>query len=138
MKPKIELFYSDERGEIYHLVMNKKRISLLHTNKGCLRGADIHPHKQFDVVLKGKITFIERWEVGKVTTPLKVGDCITIKEGNPHYFESMTDSWVLEWWDGAFKSEYYEPYRRKVRSAINARKKAKADAEAEAKSKKNA
>ena len=32
----------------------------------------------------------------------------------PHLFEALTDTVMLEWWDGPFEASYYQPYRRLV------------------------
>jgi hypothetical protein len=42
----------------------------------------------------------------------------------PHIFRFLNDTVMGEWWDEAFETRYYRPYRRVVDAALRARQQA--------------
>jgi len=103
--------FEDSRGRIMKYDINGSRFNVLFTKKGALRSGDFHPAAQFDLVLSGTIEIIQRLGKKSVSRKIKANEMIAIPKDVPHLFKSVTDSVVVEWWDGPFKAQYYKPYR---------------------------
>uniref|UniRef100_A0A6M3XQ03 Cupin domain-containing protein n=1 Tax=viral metagenome TaxID=1070528 RepID=A0A6M3XQ03_9ZZZZ len=111
---KIEEINVDKRGSIYRILFRNREFIILFTKKGYLRGGDYHKSIQTDIILSGKI-MIESPNKQKI---LIEGQSITFSPYEPHYFEAIEDSLVLEWLSGPFEKKYYKPYRNKVRELM--------------------
>jgi hypothetical protein len=119
----IEKAHSDDRGEIYHIKLDDgSQFNLLITKALSYRAGDEHPNNQYDLVLKGEVLFTQLenrfsdQERNKYNV-VKNNELIELPKFIPHLFLSLTDSIVLEWWDGPFESKYYQPYRKFVDEA---------------------
>lgn len=105
--------YTDSRGTIYKSDGGK---NLLYTKAGVFRSGDVHPNIQFDSVIDGCVYVTTREDNTDITTRYVSGDRFIILADIPHLFYFEEDSWLIEWWDGPFSCEYYEPYRLIVES----------------------
>jgi hypothetical protein len=104
----------DMRGEIRRYDLHGVQFSLLHTKAGALRSGDYHSRTQYDLLLKGNMeVWCQKGEKieKKVYEP---NELITILPDVPHLFKSLTDTVMLEWWDGPFDVKYYAPFRKFV------------------------
>lgn len=112
MKPEITLFHEDERGAIYHLKLDDDiTINLLYSKKGTARAGDIHPNKQYNVILKGSVNIFREKE-GKDEGETLFANHNTVTEpGIPHLFDFAENTIMLEWWDGPFECKYHKKYR---------------------------
>jgi len=124
MNKKPPTVFKDCRGEIRKIKFHGVEVNLVFTKAGALRGGDEHPTQQNDLVLQGKVAIHERlnsvamgWKTFRHEV-VQGQDAWTIGTGTPHLFESVTDSVVLEWWNGPFEAKYYRPYRKLVEKWI--------------------
>jgi len=114
---------TDNRGSITKCQINGVQVNMLFTKKGSMRGGDIHPVKQYDVILSGtfKITLRDtstKSNPKDIVITKNANDFITIPPDVPHLFKSVTDTTMIEWWEGGrfpAGTKYYEPYRRLVK-----------------------
>ena len=107
--------HTDDRGEIWGITVGEREYILILTKKGYSRGGDYHKTKQFFVVLEGQMLVKEYYLAGERTQVLMEGGSIIIPERIPHMFTAETDCLVLEWLEGEFEKEYFEPYRKIIR-----------------------
>ena len=112
---KLSTIHEDNRGSI-NLLLDDLRcydeVTVFKTNRGYARGGCIHKlNDEFCVVIEGMILY----QIGIKEELLYPGDSIVIPKKTPHYFESLTDSVVLEWGaTPAEKKEKHTAFRRKV------------------------
>ncbi len=108
----IKLVHKDNRGEIYIIKLRDGiQFNMLTTKKGCGRGGDLHPHRQFDLVLEGEFeVWLKKTKIEKKV--FKKYDYIVIPPKIPHLFIAKKDTVMLEWWDKEFKATYYKPFRK--------------------------
>jgi dTDP-4-dehydrorhamnose 3,5-epimerase-like enzyme len=104
--------HKDFRGEIRRFDIGGAKFNVLSSKSGTFRGGDYHPVTQYGLVLKGKFEITLR--KGEKDEVVKKGpnELIVIPPNIPHLYKSLTDSVFIEWWDGPFEAEYYEPYRK--------------------------
>ena len=122
----------DSRGEVYSFRFNDeplRELMIMHTKAGAVRGGDYHSHRQYTLVLQGRIAIIEKfsdditieYSKGKVVIPgekvhyLKEGDFRVFEPGIPHWLVSLTDSWFIEFFEHPKTVTYYKPYREIVK-----------------------
>jgi len=124
---KTELVHKDHRGKIWRLEIDGKEYIIMETARGELRGGDYHQTAQHDLVLKGKILWIEKTCLsceegkGEDTRVVKEGEEITSKPNVPHMMVSFGGpSLVLEWLEGSFEKQYYKPFRDKIEAGVKA------------------
>jgi len=121
----------DSRGKVYSFRFNDeplRELMIMYTKAGAVRGGDYHSHRQYTLVLQGRLAIIERYspEVtidysgGKVTIPgekvhyLNEGDFVVFEPGIPHWLVSLTDSWFIEFFEHPKTVSFYKPYRKIV------------------------
>lgn len=115
----MKLLHEDKRGKIFAFTFKDQEYIILETRKGYSRGGDYHKSIQHDVVLKGKIKWEETFPgAGYSTIELKEGESNTVSPGIPHMLTALEDSVVLEWLEGDFEKEYYEPYRKIIKEQL--------------------
>jgi mannose-6-phosphate isomerase-like protein (cupin superfamily) len=114
-----EPVYRDSRGEIHRHDVAGVKFNVLVTKAGVLRSGDYHPNKQFDLVLSGKMEITLRQNEEDKVIVKGPNEFIEIPPNTPHLFKSLTDTVMLEWWDGPFEATYYEPYRKQVEEQLN-------------------
>ena len=103
----------DDRGSMFLFLFKERDIKLCEILKGRSRGGDIHPEAdQFDLVVHGKIELREMTPTGERIKILNEKDLVTIKKGIPHVLIALEDSLIVEWRNGPFTREIYEPYRK--------------------------
>lgn len=107
--------HEDARGKIHQLQIGDKEFIIMETKKDHSRGGDFHKSIQHDVVLSGRVEFRHIDKDEDITTILKEGQMITFKPNQPHMLTALTDSLVLEWLEGIFEKQYYEPFRRLIK-----------------------
>lgn len=105
---------TDARGEIHRLKLNGTKFNVLFTKKGAYRSGDVHPHNQYNLILSGEIEITSRVKDKDVKVIRKPNELIITPKGVAHLFKFTKDTVLLEWWDGDFKAEYYQPYRKIV------------------------
>jgi mannose-6-phosphate isomerase-like protein (cupin superfamily) len=92
----LKKIHEDKRGFIYlveDLLKDNKEFSFLEIKKNLARGGCVHPNKEFFVVIKGKIKYIND-ENEKI---FNEGESGLIPAGEPHAFVALEDSIVSEW-----------------------------------------
>lgn len=110
----------DERGVIWRVMVEDKEYKLIKTVKGEIRGGDFHQSAQHNLVLKGRIMWIEKVCLecpdgrGEEITILQEGEEYVSKPNVPHMLVSLDESVVIEWLEGSPETQYYKPYRDKV------------------------
>lgn len=121
---KHELVCKDERGVVWRVEVDGKEYLFLKTVKGEVRGGDYHQSAQHNLVLKGRIIWIEKVCMecpegrGEDTTVLQEGDEYVSKPNVPHMLVSLDESVVIEWLEGPFEEQFYRPYRDKVEAKL--------------------
>lgn len=106
--------YKDFRGEIRRYELHGIKFNVLFTKKGTLRSGDYHPVTQYDLILKGKFEITLRQNDKDVVMQKDTNKLIVIPPNVPHLFKSLTDTVMIEWWDGPFEINYYPPYRKLI------------------------
>jgi len=104
----------DVRGEIRRYEFKGVKFNALFTKAGKYRSGDFHPITQFDLILKGKFRITVRRGNKDVVYEKGENELIVIPPNTPHLFKSLTNTVMLEWWDGPFEVSYYKPYRKIV------------------------
>jgi len=128
MGEKDNLVYSifkDSRGEIQRCAIGKNKFNILLTKKGVMRSGDFHPNTQFDLILKGEFEIILRKNNKNQKIKKGANEFIAIPPNTPHLFKSLTDTVMLEWWDGKFSAQYYQPFRSLIEKQLSKRQKNK-------------
>ena len=111
--------HKDSRGEIRRFDFGGAKFNVLFTKKGALRSGDVHPMRQFDIILKGKFEITMRQGNKNVKITKGANEFVVIPPNTPHLFEALENTVAIEWWDGPFSVEYYEPYRKLVEEQPN-------------------
>lgn len=106
--------FKDIRGSIHFFVIEGVKFHITVTKAGMLRGGDFHPDIQRDIILKGKFEITTRQNNKDIIKEYSTNDLIEIPPHIPHMFRSLTDTVMLEWRDGEYKSEYFPPYRKQI------------------------
>ena len=106
--------YRDFRGEIRRYEVYGVKFNVLFTKAGAIRSGDYHPVVQYDLILKGEFEITLRQNDKDVVLRKGTNELITIPANVPHLFRSLTDTIMLEWWDGPFEVHYYKPYRKLI------------------------
>jgi len=114
MPLKVDSLPPDCRGEIHKLDLHGAKVNLIYSDKGTMRGGDVHPNTQHGVVLSGKVC---------VRTPYCLrfygpGDHFTVEAGVPHLYSYHEPTIQLEWWSGPFSAVYHKPYRDQVEASM--------------------
>jgi len=122
---KLELISKDRRGKIWRVEIDGQEYVLLETVRGELRGGDYHQTPQHDLVLKGKIFWIEKICLtcpenrGENMRVIREGEEYVSKPNVPHMLVSFGgSSLVLEWLEGPFEKQYYRPFRDKIEAGV--------------------
>src|SRR3989344_2383346 len=106
-----EPVYRDHRGEIQRHSLGGVKFNALSTKAGVLRSGDYHPNTQYDIILSGEMEITLRQDDKDVIIRKGPNDFIFIPPNVPHLFRALTDTVMIEWWDGEFECKYYKPYR---------------------------
>jgi mannose-6-phosphate isomerase-like protein (cupin superfamily) len=106
---------TDKRGKTMIIEDEGWEYHLTKTFAGKYRGGEVHNEAQFNLVLTGQVEFLYKL-AGERQQVVGEGKTITIPPSVPHMSLSLTDSVVLEWHKAGRKTEYYEPFRQKVRN----------------------
>ncbi len=106
--------YKDFRGEIRRVNIGGAKFNILITRAGMLRSGDSHPNIQFDLLLRGKLEITFQKGNKDVKKNYKSNQLIKIPPKIPHLFRAITDTVMIEWWDGELSVEYYQPYRKLI------------------------
>lgn len=102
----------DERGSAYRVKVENFGFNVIYTKKGGLRGADIHPNTQYDLILKGEFEIWFKKDKKILKFKKMENELIIVPPGVPHLFKCLKDSLIIEWWSGTFKQEFYLPFRK--------------------------
>lgn len=113
------LIHQDARGEIYRLEAGETYVNFMTRKKGTLSSGDYHPYIQYDLILQGEFEITLRENDKDVVIQKKTNELITIPPNVPHMFRALTDTVLIEWWDGPFVQNIYEPYRKLVEQNIS-------------------
>jgi len=104
----------DDRGFIQKFEIGGAKFNVLFTKAGSLRAGDKHPVWQNDMVLSGSVVV----ETPEYKVEINSGGKISIRPDLPHLFRFLEDTVLIEWWEGEFEMEYYEPYRKQVEESL--------------------
>lgn len=99
------------------------------TPKGSVRGGDYHDHRQYNIVVRGRVKFFERFGPdmkvqgkGKVSgekvTYLKEGQMAVFEPGIPHWFVALTDCIMIEFFEKP-RSKYVDKEYRDIVMAVD-------------------
>lgn len=121
--PLDEPVFKDDRGEIRRHEMEGVKYNALFSKAGILRSGDMHPNTQYDLILMGEFEITLRQGDEDVVITKKANELLEIPPDTPHLFRSVTDTVMIEWWDGPFEAEYYEPYRKLIEAQLEEMKK---------------
>jgi hypothetical protein len=115
---KVDSLPPDCRGEIHKLELAGAKVNLIYSDKGTLRGGDVHPNTQYGAILTGRVS---------IETPFCLrfygpGDTILIPAGVPHLYHYHLPTVQLEWWSGEFSAFYHKPYRDQVEASMEGAK----------------
>jgi hypothetical protein len=114
-----EKLYEDMRGAIFLIKHQDKEFILWTLKKGHIRGGDYHKSTQYDVILSGKVLVTSHINGKDVKRLCGENTIISFKPEEPHMIQALTDDvLVLEWLEGEFEKQYYEPYRRLIRKKM--------------------
>lgn len=80
--------------------------------KGFGRCGDVHPNKQYNIVLVGNVEYRIKYNEEEEKRVFFSGEKITIPENCSHIFIALIDSILFEWREGSYEAEYYELYRK--------------------------
>ncbi len=114
--PLSEPVHEDFRGQIRRYDINGVKFNILFTKAGMYRSGDYHSARQFDVVLHGELEITIREGDKDIVFIKKANEKIEIPPNVPHLYKSLTDTVILEWYDGILEPKYYPPYRKFVDS----------------------
>ncbi len=112
------LIHEDARGAIYRIEVGDSYFNLMTRKKGTLLSGDYHPYTQYDLILEGEFEITLRENDKDVVIRKKANEFFEIPPNVPHMFRCLTDTVMLEWWDGPYVQEIYEPYRKLVEENI--------------------
>jgi len=112
----------DIRGEIRRYNFKGVKFNALFTKAGKYRSGDFHPVIQYDLIFKGRYQITFRQNGKDVVFKKGKNELIIVPPNTPHLFKSLTDTVMLEWWDGPFAVGYYEPYRKLVERQFKKKK----------------
>jgi len=106
--------HEDFRGKIIRNNIEGTKFNTLFTKAGMYRGGDYHSIPQLNLFLSGEVEVTIRDGNKDVVTIKKANEFLRIPPNTPHVFKALTDSVMLEWWDGPFDGKYYNLYRKFV------------------------
>ncbi|MHA1342890.1 MAG: cupin domain-containing protein [Promethearchaeota archaeon] len=116
---KLTEIHSDKRGKICLLegdLQYHQEVTVFITKAGFLRGGCIHNlNDEFSCIIEGEVLYRLKNKIIKC----KKGDSILIPKGTPHYFQSVTDSIVLEWGATPEEKKGKYPEFRKIVERLN-------------------
>lgn len=101
-------------GEIHRLRCGGRRINLLYSKKDVMRSGYLHNHKTFSFVVKGKVEVWMLKQEGTEKTVYGQNEFFTVDSWFPHILHFLSDTIIVEFWEGHFQCWYYHPYRRLV------------------------
>ena len=108
--------FKDKRGEIHINKVGGREINVIFTKAGMYRAGDYHATEQYSLVIKGRLEITLRRGKRDVIKRYGKNDFITISRNVPHLYKSLTDSVIIQWLAGSYKTRYYEPYRKIIKS----------------------
>ena len=112
-------YFKDSRGEIRRFNINGVKFNALFTKKGAFRSGDYHRSAQYDLILKGRFEIKMRRGNRDVVIRRGSNSLVKIPPRVPHLFKALSNSVMIEWWDGPFEARYYKPYRKFVDKSID-------------------
>lgn len=120
--PYLEHVHSDERGDIYRVVVPPDiELMLFRCRAGYKRGGHSHTAPEIVTVLSGRMLYHKVIDGEEQVHERRPGDVMRNLPEEPHMGEFLEDTWVLEWKYGAdggigkWKTIDYEPLRAQTR-----------------------
>lgn len=107
--------FTDTRGEIHVNKIGGVEVNIIYTKAGMYRAGDYHAAEQYSLVLKGKLEITLRRGRRNVVKRYGKNDFIVIPRNLPHLYKFLTDSVIVQWLAGPYKTRYYEPYRQIIK-----------------------
>jgi quercetin dioxygenase-like cupin family protein len=114
-------YHRDPRGSIVVLHVDGHEFLLMYSKAGALRGGHSHTHRQFDLMLTGKIRRTLRSPEGAMVDdaqPTRAGEFVVTEPHVPHLFKFLEDSLILEWLEGPHDAFNDAEMRRKVEEQL--------------------
>lgn len=111
--------FSDKRGESHVNKIGGVEVNVIYSKAGKYRAGDFHAVEQYTLVLKGKLEITTRQKNKDVIKKYGRNDFIVITRNIPHLYKSLTDSVIVQWLAGPYKTSYYEPYRKIINQQLN-------------------
>jgi len=119
---------ANKRGKVWSFQMTDDpmdEILIQFTPKGMVRGGDFHDHRQYNLIVRGRVKFFERYGPdmdlpgkGKVSgekeTFLEEGQFHVFEPGIPHWFVAMEDTISVEFFENPRTKYTFEEYRKVI------------------------
>jgi len=113
------------RGKVWAFQLSEDptdELLIFWTPAGAVRGGDMHNHRQYNLVIRGRVKFFERFgpdmnvpgkgEVsGEKETFLKEGQMGIFEPGIPHWFVALTDCIMIEFFEKPRSKIVFDEYR---------------------------
>jgi len=115
----------NRRGKVWAFQLSDDptdELLIFFTPQGAVRGGDMHEHRQYNMVIRGRVKFFERYGPdmnipgkGKVSgekaTFLNEGEMKAFEPGIPHWFVALTDCIMIEFFEKPRTKKVYDEYR---------------------------
>lgn len=100
---------------------------LIYTKKGAMRGGHSHDRPETSMVLSGRMKYWKRLVDGtEIEFEHGPGETLHNEPGEVHMAQAMEDGWLMDWKVetkvGECTTTNYEPYRSKIKAALEAKK----------------
>lgn len=107
----------DKRGAVWSFRLSEDPLEefiIIYTKKGAKRGGHYHSNKEYHLILKGEIEFLEKDKKTLRRIRAKKGDFILTIGKIPHLVTALSDSWMIEWHELPKTTHIYRAYRKIV------------------------
>lgn len=116
---------ANRRGKVWSFQLSDDptdELLIMWTPKGMVRGGDYHDHRQYNLVVRGRVKFFERYGPdmefpgkGKVSgekeTFMEEGQFHVFEPGIPHWFVALEDALTVEFFEKPRSKYTFEEYR---------------------------
>ena len=112
----VKTIQEDTRGKITLVTIGDREHLIVFTNKGFLRGGEIHDGKQTIVILTGRTLWTYNRSDINWNNCLDEGDVKVIPAGTAHMMKALTDTTMIEIKECPRENpvNYFEPFRKIV------------------------
>ncbi len=115
--------FRDKRGWIKKFNIKGVSFNILYTKKGAMRSGDYHKTAQYDLILSGRWRITMRKRKKDISIIRGPNTVVKIPPKIPHLYKALSDSIMIEWWDGPFEAKYFWPYRKMIEESLKVKRK---------------